>query len=135
MMMYKVNAMGSTLVFDGLRIYSQESGKTTIWGIPVEQIGYKKIENEIFAAYQAQGDSPFAQVGEPLPRTILRVSGCVSSSSLSDATIYKLAFHPQKGVVSRCATSYWVSDRDDIPNWKHRLLQHEEWLDAPLLVD
>ena len=133
--MIKVNAMGSTLVFDGPRVYSQEAGKTSIWGIPVEQIGYKKIEDKIFAAYEAQGEAPFAEVGKPLPGTILRVSECVSDNSLSDATIYKVAFHPQQGAVSRCVTSYWVSDKDDIPNWKHCLLQNEEWLDAPLLVD
>lgn len=134
-MMFEVNAMGTTLIFEGIRIYTQESGKTSIWGIPVQQLGYKKVNNEILAAYQAQGESPFAQVGEALPGTILRISGCVSNNSLSDATIYKVAFHPQEGAVSRCVTSYWVSDKDDVPRWKHSLLQNEEWLAAPLLVD
>lgn len=134
-MMFKVNAMGATLIFDGLRVYSQESGEATIWNIPVEQIGYKKIENKIFAAYQAQGEAPFAQVGESLPGTVLRITGCVSSNSLSDATIYKVAFHPEKGAVNLCVTSYWVSDKNDVPRWKHSLLQNEEWLAAPLLVD
>lgn len=115
---------------------------TTVFGCPAKRIGFKKRpfneaekahqqeynngkpeawDNGIWAVYQVD----WTQFdGDPIPGTNLREGGCISSGGLSDATISRFAVDRELNqVVSYTKTSYWVSDKHDIPNWHKALFQ------------
>jgi len=133
-----VNARGIDIWF-GLRspyILHEEAGRTAIWGIPVERVGFYKMESlgRIYAVYAADYSVISPGWGDELPGSSLRIKSCESNGGLSDATCYSVAFQPRLGAVSRLSTSYWVSDKDDCPKWRHSLLLMEECLDMPILL-
>ena len=130
-----VNAMGIQIAFgkNSQYVLHQQTGRDTIWGYPAKQIGFHKPDfqycNSIFAVYEVDFSQP---QGKELPGSTLRIQGCVSCNSLQDASIYDIAF-ASTGAVSRCVSTYWVSDKNDVSNWKHRLLQMEEYLSMPII--
>ena len=138
-----VNAMGTQFHFakDGIHALCDTPGLTQIFGCPAVQIGtQKRPYSEAERAHQAQYNGgkphPWEDIiwvsykvdwssvsGKNIPGTDLVELRCVSSNSLSDATISLLAVSRQKGVVSILKTSYWRSDKDDAPQWRKRLFQ------------
>lgn len=130
-----VNDYGTLIGFElrGKTIFHQEYGLTEIWGIPIKFKGSRYVEKEqaIFACYEA--DFASMREGKVLEGTTLELKQCQSCNSLSDATIYHLAFHREYGLISQMRTSYWVSDAGDEQDWHHSLRQQKEFLSGPVL--
>lgn len=121
-------------------VLSDNPGLETIFGCPAIRVGWSKRpwneseiwwqntynngkpqdhENKIWCVYSVDW-SQFS--GDFIPGTLLLEGGCVSSNNLSDASIYRFAVDAAKNeVVSYMSTSYWVSDRDDVPEWRKAL--------------
>jgi hypothetical protein len=138
-----VNAMGTLLHFseDGVHVLCDTPGLSKIFGCPAVVVGCQKrpySEAEIAHQTRYNGGKPYGWEdilwvcykvdwsgvsGKGIPGTDLVEVRCVSSNSLSDATISLIAVSRQKGVVSILKTSYWRSDRNDAPEWRKRLFQ------------
>ena len=129
-----MNLVSERLVYDGQDHYlfdrdghvlSDNPGLTCIFGCNCTLVGYKRqsthYKNLIMCVYSVEW-SKFR--GDPIPGTHLFEGGCVSSNSLRDATIVRIAVDKTCGVVSILSTSYWVSDKNDIPDWRKGLFQH-----------
>lgn len=137
-------AMGTQFLFakDSNIVLSDDPGLKTIFGCPAQRVKYacrpwnqaeiefrnkqndgklESWEKNIWAWYEVD----WTKVkGNKIPGTNLIEKSCQSCNSLSDASIYYLAVDPEKNqVVSYTSTTYWVSDKDDIPNWRKRLFQ------------
>lgn len=64
-----------------------------------------------------------AAIGAPIAGTNLEYITVVSSSDLSDATFYQIAFN-ENGIISTCHISYLLDDRDSFSRWL-KLLRSE----------
>lgn len=107
-------------------LYANTPDLESFWGIPVKVLG--KIENPIPKVsgiwFKYEIDWSKAPGGmKAVPHTNLWTFGFDSSPNLKDATQYKFAVDPSLGIVSGVWSSYWASDRDDIPRWIKGLQQ------------
>lgn len=123
-------------------VLADQVGLDTIFGCPAKQLGakkrpYNKAEIEWQKEYNEGKPREWENIlwtvyevdwtefrGKLIAGTDLRKGGCVSSHSLSDASIYKFAVSTEKNlVVSYMSTTYWASDKNDVPNWEKALFQ------------
>jgi hypothetical protein len=139
-----VNHAGDRFFFGkGVNIVlSDNPGLSSIFGCPANRVGHRKRpfneaerahqerynegkpypwDNKVFAVYQVDW-TQFK--GDVIAGTRLQEGGCVSPGELSEVTIYVFAVDVVAGiVVSSTCSSYWASDKYDIPNWRKSLFQ------------
>ena len=139
-----VNHAGDRFLFGkGVNIVlSDNPGLNSIFRCPAKRVGYRKRpfneaerahqercnegkpypwDNKLFAVYEVDW-TQFK--GDVIAGTRLQEGGCVSPGGLSDASIYAFAVDVVAGiVVSSTATSYWASDKHDLPRWRKSLFQ------------
>lgn len=122
-------------------VLSDNPGLTSIFGCPAKVVSYKKrtwnkaelwwaetyndskpTENKIWAVYKV--DWTQFTTNKEIAGTSLLKGSCVSSNSLSDASIALFAVDVKNNkVVSYTHTSYWKSDANDESNWEKSLFQ------------
>jgi hypothetical protein len=116
------------------RVLCTNGRLSDVFGCPCERVDWvKRSYNEQELAHQARyNDGKPSQwehclwavytvdwsnvQGEPVEGTDLVRRKVVSSSDLS-ASISLIAISQTQGVVDYIHTSYWIEDKDDLPNW------------------
>ena len=137
-----VNHAGDCFFFaEGVNIVlSDNPGLSTIFRCPAKRVGYckrpfneaerahqkryyegKPRDNKLYAVYEVDWKQ---FKGSAIAGTRLQEGGCVSPGGLSDAAICAFAVDGEAGiVVSYTHTSYWASDKHDLPRWRKSLFQ------------
>jgi NtrC-family two-component system response regulator AlgB len=80
-----------------------------------------RLDKKIYSVYEVDWQQ---FQGKVIPGTPLLEGGCQSSTSLSDALIYKIAVDTANNrVVDRLCTTYWIEDQHDLTRWRKKLFQ------------
>lgn len=135
---YNMNGDAFLFVNGENLVLSDNPSLSTIFGCPAKIVSYKKRTynkaedwwfdtynenkpNKIWAVYKVDWTK---FTGKGIAGTNLIKGSCVSSNSLSDASIALFAVDVENNkVVSYTHTSYWKSDANDESNWEKSLFQ------------